>query len=234
MRLILLLALLGAAVLPLAGLSVEVGVTGGGGMALMYGSLMDDKTQTVALLGSASAGSLGYSQFLFFPAWTVGLYGEMPIIDWLSLRLDAWYETAGAARTGYMSTGSPFDVYGAYFASVDIPLRARVHFPLGPGTISGTLGPYLGIIAGDVSLVDRFSSATSSVAVTPDLAHRFFFGIVGGPAYSMRLGPGIATVEIRADWAILSANASGQQGGDLNPIDLTLVAGYGIQLGDRR
>jgi len=229
-----LLIVLACSALPAASLSVELGVTGGGGMALMYGSLMDSKAQSISLLGSTGPGALGYSQFLFFPGWTAGAYAVTGILPWLALRLDAWYESEGAARTGFTNGGSPFDIYGVYFASVEIPLRAIAHFPLGPGAIWGSLGPYLGILASNVTLVDRYSSTTTTVVVTPDLAHVLFFGLAGGAAYSMRIGPGVATLEIRADWAILPVTAAGQAGGNLNPIGLVLVAGYGFQLGASR
>jgi len=225
-------ALLGGFVPPTAAMAVELGVTGGGGMALMYGSMLDEKAETVSLLGSSGPGAMGYSQFVFFPGWTAGVYAETPLLGWLALRVEAWYESSGAARTGFTSGGSAFDVYGVYFSSVEIPIGVRAHFPMGPGEISAILGPYLGIIAGDVTLVDRSATTSTTAVITPDLAHRFFFGLAGGAAWSFRIGPGRATLELRADWAILSANASGDSGGNLNPIGLSLVAGYGVQLGD--
>ena len=214
------------------GFPLELGVTAGGGMALMYGSMLDEKAETVSLLGSSGPGSLGYSRFMFFAGWTVGLYAETPLLAWLALRMEAWYEANGAARTGYTNGGSPFDVYGVYFPGVEVPIGVRAHVRLGPGEISGLLAPYLGIIAGDVTVVDRFSGSTATAVVTPDFAHRFFLGLAGGGAYSLALGPGTVMIEIRADWAILSANASGNAGGNLNPVGLGLVAGYGLGLGD--
>ncbi len=227
---VLLLLLCGA--FPAGALKVEIGVTGGGGLALMYGSFLDAKADTVAQLGSASPGVMGSSQFQLFPGWVGGLYAEIDVLRWLALRLDIWYESAGAARVGLTSGGAPFDEYGVYFPSVDIPLRARARLGLGPGTLSGSLGPYLGILAGPLTIVDRYSSATTTVVVNPDIPHAFFFGLVGGVGYSLRLGPGTVMIELRADWAILPVTATGQAGGNLNPIGLDLVAGYGIQIGE--
>lgn len=223
------LLLLGIA-LPAQALTVELGVTGGGGLALMYGSLMDAKAQTLAQLGAASPGTLGTSQFQAFPAWTGGVYGDVDILSWLGLRLDVWYETAGAARIARTSGGSPFDLYGVYFASVEIPLRARARIDLGPGRFFGTLGPYLGIVASPITIVDRYTSSTTTSVITLDLAHAFFFGLTGGIGYSLRLGPGTAGAEVRADWAILPV-AAGQSSGDINPIGVNLILSYGIQIG---
>jgi hypothetical protein len=197
----------------------------------MYGSFLDAKAATVAQLGSASPGAPGSSQFQLFPGWVGGIYAETDLLKWLALRLDIWYETAGAARLGLTSGGSPFDEYGIYFSSVDIPLRAGARLGLGPGTIWGSLGPYLGILASPVTIVDRYSSASTNVVVNADISHAFFFGLAGGVGYSLRLGPGTASIELRADWAILSVTATGQAGGNLNPISLVLVAGYGFQIG---
>ena len=206
-------------------------MTGGGGLALMYGSFMDAKADTVAQLGSAAPGAVGSSLLQLFPGWVGGVYAETDVLKWLALRLDVWYETAGAARVGLTSGGAPFDEYGVYFSSVDIPLRARARLALGPGTFSGSLGPYLGILAGPITIVDRYSSTTTTVVVNPDISHAFFFGLAGGVGYTLRLGPGNAMIELRADWAILPVTATGQAGGNLNPIGLVLVAGYGVQIG---
>jgi hypothetical protein len=212
-------------------MALEVGVTAGGGLALMYGSFLDYKADTVAQLGSASPGALGSSLFQLFPGWVGGVYAETDLLKWLALRLDIWYETSGAARIGLTSGGAPFDEYGVYFSSVDVPLRARARLALGPGTFSGSLGPYLGILAGPITIVDRYSSSTTAVVVYPDLGHAFFLGLAGGAGYSFRLGPGTATVELRADWAFLPLTATGQAGGNLDPIGLVVVAGYGFQIG---
>jgi hypothetical protein len=232
LRSVVVLLILAGAALPAGAFSVELGVSGGGGLALMYGSFLDSKADTVAQLGSGGPGAPGTSRFQLFPGWVGGIYAETDILRWLALRLDAWYETAGAARVGLTSSGAPFDEYGVYFSSVAIPLRARARVALGPGTFSGSLGPYLGILAGPVTIVDRYSGTTTTLVINPDLLHAFFFGLAGGVAYSLRLGPGTATIELRADWAILPVTATGQAGGNLNPLGLDLVAGYGFQIGE--
>ena len=218
--------------LPAHALAVELGLTGGGGLALAYGSLLDSKAQTLAQLGASSPGTLGTSQFQFFPGWAAGAYAETDILDWLALRLDVWYESDGAARIALTSGGAPFDLYGVYFASVEIPLRARARIALGPGRFFGSLGPYLGIVTGPITIVDRYASSTTTSVVTPDLSHAFFFGLAGGIGYSLRLGPGTAGAELRGDWAILPVTAAaGQAGGGINPIGVNLVLEYGFQIG---
>jgi len=225
------LLLLGIA-LPARALTVELGVTGGGGPVLAYGSLLDAKAEVAAALGAASPGTAGSAVPQNFPGWTVGVYAETDILSWLALRLDVWYERAGAMYIAFTSGGAPFDQYGVYFDSVNIPLRARAWTPLGRGVFSGSLGPLLGIVTGNITILDRYATSTTTAVVNPDFSHGFFFGLAGGIGYSLRLGPGTAGIELRADWAILPvATAAGQPGGDINPVRVNLVLEYGIQVG---
>jgi hypothetical protein len=223
------LVLAGAA-FPVHGTSIELGVSGGGGLALMYGSFLDSRTESLAEIGAASPSAPGSSQAGLFPGWTAGVYGQVDVLKWLAIRFEALYESAGAERVAMTSAGAPFDQWGVYFASVSIPVRGVAHFALGPGEFQGTLGPFLGIVAGPITVVDRYTSAETAAVITPDFAHAFFFGLVGGIGYSMRLGPGRAGLEIRSDWSILPVTVGGAQG-IVNPIGLELVGSYGIQIG---
>jgi hypothetical protein len=225
--------LLLCAAVPIHGLTVELGVTGGGGLALMYGSYLDSRAADLAEIGAASPGSPGSSQARLFPGWTLGVYAQTDVLSWLSLRLETYFESAGAERIAVTSGGAPFDQYGVSFASVNIPFRALAHTPLGPGQLFGGLGPFLGIVAGSITVVDRYSTSTTTAVISPDISHVFFFGLSGGIGYSMLLGPGRAGIELRSDWSILPVTAgSGSPGGNLNPVGLQLVASYGIQIGD--
>jgi hypothetical protein len=218
---------------PVHGLTVEVGAIAGGGLALMYGSFLDSRAADLAQMGAASPGTLGSSQTTLFPGWTLGAYAQTDVLAWLSLRLEAYFESAGAERIALTSGGAPFDQYGVSFASVNIPFRAIAHTALGPGQLFGGIGPFLGILAGSISIVDRYLSSTTTAAISPDISHVFFFGVSGGIGYSMLLGPGRAGLELRTDWSILPVTAGAAlPGGNLNPIGVQLVASYGMQIGD--
>lgn len=224
--------LMACAAFPIHGLSVELGVTGGGGLALAYGSFLDSKTAALAELGAASLTTLGSSQARLSPGWTAGFYATVDLLSWLALRLDVYFESAGAERIALTSGGAPFDQYEMYFASVNMPLNVRAKLPLGPGQLSAALGPFLGIVTGSITIVDRYASSTTT-AVTPPDGHLLFFGLSGGIGYSLPLGPGRAGIELRSDWSILPVTAaSGQTGGDINPIGVDLVLSYGFRIGN--
>jgi hypothetical protein len=198
----------------------------------MYGSFLDAKTADLADLGAASPSDPGSSQAPLFPGWIAGIYAQTDLLKWLALRLEVSYESAGAQRIALTSGGAPFDKYGVSFGSVNIPVLARARFPLGPGEFSGCLGPFLGILVGSITVVDRYASSETRAVITPDISHRFFFGFAGGIGYSLRLGPGTAGIELRSDLSILPVTvAAGQPGGDINPIGVHIVASYGIQVG---
>jgi hypothetical protein len=225
-----LLALLCAAA-PSQAVSLELGITGGGGLALAYGSYLDSKAEAVAELGASQLTALGSSETRPFPGWTLGLYAQVDLLSWLALQMEVSYESAGALRVAMTRGGSPFDQYGISFASVTIPVRARAALPLGPGLITGALGPFVGIVAGDVSIVDRYSSATTTATITPDLSGRFFLGVQGGIGYSLPLGPGVAGIEIRSAVSFLPMSINGRSSdGDFNPVGLRLLVSYGIRL----
>jgi hypothetical protein len=218
--------------LPIHGVTVELGITGGGGLSFSYGSSLDSKAAALAELGAATLSVVGSSQNQLFPGWAAGAFAQMDLLSWFSLSLEVLIESAGVERIAVTSGGVPFDQYGLYFASVDIPLRARARTTLGPGQLFAAIGPFLGFVAGSITIVDRYASSTTVAVITPDISHVFFFGLSGGIGYSLRLGPGIAGIELRSDWAIVPVTAaSGQAGGDINPIGVDLVVSYGILLG---
>jgi hypothetical protein len=213
--------------LPLHGMTIEVGVTGGGGLALAYGALLDNKAASLAILGAASLTALGSSQAQLFPGWSAGVYAQTDLLSWLSLRLEILYESAGALRTAFTSGGSPFDQYGISFASVNVAVLAVARFALGPGRIWGALGPFFGLVAGSVTVVDRYASSTTTAVITPSFSHIWLLGLSGGIGYSLRAGPGIAGIELRSDWSILPVWAAGD---GINPIGVDLVLSYGFPL----
>ena len=208
-------------------MTIETGVTGGGGLALAYGSFFDNKAAALTELGAASSTTLGSSQAQLFPGWTAGLYAQTDLLSWLALRLEIAFESTGASRTALTSGGSPFDQYGLSFASVNIPVLAVARFGLGPGHLFAALGPFFGIVAGPVTVVDRYASATTTAVVTPAFAHIWLLGLSGGIGYSFGLGPGIAGIELRSDWSILPVTAAGD---GVNPIGIHLVVSYGYRL----
>jgi hypothetical protein len=208
-------------------MTIEIGVTGGGGLALAYGSLLDAKAATLAELGAASPTALGSSQARLFPGWTAGVYAQTDLLSWLAFRLEISYESAGALRTAFTSGGSPFDQYGVSFASVNVPILAVARFALGPGRLWTSLGPFFGVVAGSVVVVDRYASSATAAVITPDFSHMWLLGLAGGIGYSLRVGPGVAGIELRSDWSILPVSAAGE---GVNPIGLDLVASYGFPL----
>ena len=226
------LFLLACGALPVHGAEIELGASGGGGLLLGYGSFLDSKAATLAELGAASLTNGGSSRAQLLPGWTVGAYAQMDLMSWLAIRLEVSFQSAGAARLALTSAGAPFDQYDVYFPSVTVPVLLRAGFALGPGRLFASVGPFLGMAAGNITIMDRYSSATTTAVIAPDFAHLVYIGLDGGAGYSIPFGPGVVGVELRSEWSALAVHvSSGLQGGDIYPISLNLVVSYGFRMG---
>jgi hypothetical protein len=225
--------LLAYSAFPIHGATFNFGVIGGGGVALAYGSFLDSKAAALAELGAASPTAAGSSQVQLCPGGSIGAYAQVDLLSWLSLRLEVSLERAGAERLALTSGDTPFDLYGLYFASVNMPVLAVARFSLGPGELSAALGPFLGIVAGAITIVDRYASAVTTAVISPDASHVLLFGLSGGIGYSLRLGPGRAGIALRSDWSVLPVTiiTTGLSGGNMNPLGVEIVASYGFQIG---
>jgi hypothetical protein len=80
------------------------------------------------------------------------------------------------------------------------------------------------------TIVDRYASSSTTASIPPAL----YFGLSGGAGYAMALGPGTCTLEARADWALTSAAPRASLGGEIFPLGLSLMLGYGFPIGGGR
>gem|GEM_PF-4705928 len=229
-RIVLFMTLFTAATSLASGLTYEVGVIGSAGLSFAYGSYLDDKAASLAEWGASSLGSRGSSQAELFPGWSLGVYAQIDLLDWLGVRLEPRLAFLGAAREALTDRGAVFDQYGIDFYSVLIPVLACGRFPFGPGFLTATVGPFLGIVTGNVTIMDRYASSTTRATLSPDLTDSLYLGLSGGAGYALPLGPGVAAVEIRADWALTSI-AKTKLGSEMTALGTTLAVSYGIQLG---
>jgi hypothetical protein len=90
-----------------------------------------------------------------------------------------------------------------------------------------SLGPFLAITASGLTVVDRYASSSTTATIPP----AFYLGLSGGAGYSLAMGPGTCTLEARADWALTSAASKASLSGDIFPLGLSLMLGYGFPIG---
>ncbi len=65
-----------------------------------------------------------------------------------------------------------------------------------------------------------------------DIGQVQFFGVSAGAGYSLPLGIGVASLELRADCAITPAvGQDGVLGGEIYPLGIALAASYGFRFG---
>jgi hypothetical protein len=209
----------------------EIGAVASGGLCFATGSFFDAKAAQLAEMGAASPGTQGSSTAGLFPGWAGGGYAEMIFAEWFSMRLELELAFQGASRLALTESGTPFDRYGMYYFSVALPLFAKARIPLAGGVATVSVGPFLGLVVSDIVLVDRYAEYTTTASVSQDFFYGIHGGAAGGAGYSHSLGPGIASLELRAVWALLpAASQSGSLGGEIFPLSFSLAAGYGFRL----
>jgi hypothetical protein len=212
-------------------MDLEVGAIGGGGLVFASGSLMDSKASQLAELGAASLSTAGSSTAALFPGWSAGGYAEMGFSQWFAVRVEAHLSFQGASRLALTDTGLPLDRYGIYFFSAVLPVLARGQLPLWGGDATLSAGPFLGVVTGPVSLVDRYAGSTLTASVSQSFFKGIYMGLAGGLGYSHAVGPGNLSVEARAEWCLTSATAQdGELGGTAYPLSVSMVVGYGFHI----
>jgi hypothetical protein len=231
-HLALLVILLAGAASIASGLTFEVGAMGSGGLTFSSGSWFDAKAAALAELGGSSLTTDGSSTVKLFPEYSGGAFAEVEFIPWLAARVEARYAFLGAARVALTEAGAAFDTYGLYFSSLLVPVTARGKLPVGPGKLTATAGPFIGIVLGDIVVVDTYADSSTSAGFPAASGDAFFAGLTGGIGYEMPLGPGIASIELRADWAFTSIGAD-RLAADVTAVGATLMAGYGIRIGGK-
>jgi hypothetical protein len=225
-RILLLACLLAFSAVAAPALSWEVGAIGAGGLSFAYGPYIEAWAATVAELGASTLDTAGASTSQLFPEWSAGAYGELDFTEWIGVRLEPRWALLGLARRATTDAGVVFEQYGLRFSSVLIPVLARGYLAAGPGSVTATLGPFMGIVAGPIDVIERYSASTTTAALTTG---GLFFGLSGGLGYIMGIGPGIASAELRADWAF-SPIAAGTIGGDLYAVGVMLAVSYGVPI----
>jgi hypothetical protein len=209
-----------------------LGGVGGGGLNTAVGGYLDAKGSQLVTQGSSSLASPGTIQALPFGGWTAGLFAETDLLPWLSLRVEPRAAALGAARLALTDTGSSLDRYGASLYAVLVPVMLRGRLPAGPGSLVASLGPLAGFVLGWITLSDQYASAATTTTINQGLLDRFFTGGSAGLGYALPLGPGVASVEARADMAFTSAaRDAGSGGAHILPIAFGVVASYGVRLG---
>ncbi|MBE3064427.1 MAG: hypothetical protein IMZ69_05355, partial [Spirochaetes bacterium] len=204
-RAALMAVLLAAVSLSAPCIGFEVGVVVGGDFSFVFGSYLASKAAMLAETGSTTPGSLGRSLTMPYPGGSAGIYGEAGLTSWLGLRLEPRLSFMCASRLALTDAGNAFCRYGVSFSSLVVPLLVRGKFRLGPGSLTATAGPFYGVIVGNITVVDRYVSATTTGTLTPATGQVEFLGVSAGAGYSLPVGPGVAALELRANCAITPA-----------------------------
>jgi hypothetical protein len=207
-------------------------LSGGLDLGSAAGTYFDAKSAQLAALGSSAPGTLGTTRPDILPGFTVGGYAELDFIDWLGVRFEPRVSLMGSSFLAINDAGAAFDRYGAFFFGLLLPLYARGIIPLGPGAVTVMAGGFYGVVFGSVALSDRYASSATTAWIPLETEQLEFYGASGGLGYSLQLGPGIAALELRADWALTPISfTTGSTGGELHPLGVVLAAGYGIRIG---
>jgi hypothetical protein len=208
-----------------------MGTIGGAGLCFTFGSYLDAKTANLAEQGSIGA-TPGTSQHRLFPGLTGGLYGQLAALSWLDIRMELRTSYLGASRLALMADGTPFDAYGVGFYALLLPILVRVSVPLGPGSLTATIGPSYGVVMGGVRVQDTYATTSTWAQVPLTLSQASMLWLSGGLGYQLRLGSGRLSAELRADWTILPARLdSGLGTGDLSPLNTVILLSWGFPLG---
>jgi hypothetical protein len=211
-------------------LTLQLGVVAVGGSCFMLGSYLDAKAANLALQG-ANGSTFGTSRVLFFPGISAGFYAETPLLSWLSLRGEVRGAYLGASRLALTASGAPLDAFGVGFYALEIPVLARASLPLGPGSVTFSLGPFYGVVLGQVHVQDIYPVTSTSASVPLTFLEASMGGLSGGAGYTFRLGPGTMSAELRADWTVLPARLdAGTGSGDLAPLNAAVFLSYGLML----
>jgi hypothetical protein len=217
--------------LPAPGLPIEVGGIGGGGLCFTFGSWLDARAAQLADQ-TASGATLGTSEARLFPGLSAGAYGQVGLLTWLELRLELRVSYLGASRLALTAASLPFDAYGIGFYALMLPVLARGSWQAGPGRIIVDAGPFYGLVVGGVMAADTYTGVQTSAHIAMSAAQGSMVGITGGVGYEIGLGPGILSVEARADGTLYPAKlATSLASGDLAPLNVLLVVGYGFRFG---
>ncbi len=214
------------------GIGLSLGATAAAGQGFAYGSSIDARNAALAAYGAAGVGLPGKIRPDLFLAWSPGIFAELELLDWLSLRLEGRYAFLGAAFLASTTAGVPFDGWGASFASVVVPLMVRVRLAPGPVRFTAGLGPLLALPASGITVVDRYAGSTTSAAFPVAALQPMELGICGGLGLEIASGPSVLLLEVRTDVMLTSATlASGPVGGDFMPVPVYLAASYGFRIG---
>ena len=216
------------------GLPVEVGALGGGGLCFTFGTWLDARANALADQTAVGA-TQGTSQANLFPGFSTGAYGQVGLLDWLDVRMEARVSYLGASRLALTPAALPFDAYGIGFYALVVPVLARACWGLGPGRIIADAGPFYGIIVGGVMASDAYTGVTTSALVSVDASHGSMVGLTGGVGYELGLGPGVLSVEARADGVLVPASlVTALAAGGIAPLNAVVIVGYGFRFGVAR
>jgi hypothetical protein len=209
----------------------ELGVIAGGGSCFMLGSYLDAKAANLALQG-ANGSTLGSSQSFFFPAISAGFYGEMPLLSWLDLRVEVRGSYLGASRLAVSASGAPLDAYGVGFYALEVPVLARASLALGPGWATASLGLFYGVVLLGVHVQDSYPGTSTSAQIPLPFLQASMGGLSVGAGYTLRMGPGLVSAEMRAEEAIIPVRLDSGTGlGGLSPLNAAILLSYGFGLG---
>ena len=109
-------------------------------------------------------------------------------------------------------------------STIQVPLLAKMLFPIDEGTLYGVLGPSLFLTVGDIKTTTEVDGSKDSGTNAPD--NRFLFGLALGAGFEYPIDPGLLIGELRYT-RILSRF---EDDFDVFGNSLSLLVGFGIPI----
>jgi hypothetical protein len=216
------------------GITLEAGVTGGGGLSFSSGGLIDKVQAELVDLGTWSVGA-GTATRELTPCWTAGAYLSLGLGEVFKLGLSPHFGYLGDTFLAKNDQGKAWERWSVALPSVLVPITARAGLRLSEAfSLEPYLGPELGILAGSPSVLRRHLS--DSVTVAGDTGGQYLWlAALGGLEAHLVTDVGVFTLGFSAEAALfpITLSVPGRTTGDpalsgeIYPYAFNLYLGWG-------
>jgi hypothetical protein len=193
-------------------LDFHVGVKAGGSLAMGAGTKPPD-----------------FDSARFGWGFMAGAALDIGILDFLGLEIDALY--SGMYDFGYNSDGSlafmglPSNWSTQTVSMIEIPVLVKGSFELGPGSLFASAGGDFFIMLGNKPIITQDGNEIDS-SFLADYTNTFLYGIAAGLGYSLPVGLGTLSIELRYK---LSFNYFWEKGGTI--VNDSGISGFDLVIG---
>jgi hypothetical protein len=153
---------------------------------------------------------------------------DIGILDFLGVEIDAFY--SGMYDFGYNTTGiNPLatETLTQTVSAIEIPVLVKGSFELGPGSLFVSGGGDFFILLGEKPILTGDGNEWDK-SMVPKYDNTFLFGITAGLGYSLPIGVGTLSFELRYK---LSLNYFYEEGGDSGSQNDSGISGFDLVIG---